>query len=47
MAFTNDMSAHTSYLFIVKDQFVPDRISQISPAQKMLRRLPFGVRRTG
>jgi len=34
MAFTNDTSAHTSYLFIFKDRFIPDRISQISPAQK-------------
>ena len=34
MAFTNDTSAHTSYLFIFKERFLPDRISQISPAQK-------------
>jgi len=31
--FTHDASAHTSYLFIVKDRFLTDRISQISPAQ--------------
>jgi len=31
--FTHDDSAHTSYLFIVKDRFLTDRISQISPAQ--------------
>jgi len=32
--FTHDASAHTSYLFIVKDRFLTDRISQISPAQR-------------
>jgi len=31
--FTHDASAHTSYLFIFKDRFLTDRISQISPAQ--------------
>jgi len=33
MACTHDVSAHTSYLFIVKDRLLTDRISLISPAQ--------------
>jgi len=34
MACTHDMSAHTSYLFFVKDRRFTDRISLVSPAQK-------------
>jgi hypothetical protein len=31
--FTHDASAHTSYLFIVKDRLINDGISLINPAQ--------------
>jgi len=36
MACTHDVSAHTSYLFIVKDRCNTDCISLISSAQKNL-----------
>jgi hypothetical protein len=36
MACTHDMSAHTSYLFIVKDRSLTDCISLISSTQKKL-----------
>ena len=36
MACTHDMSAHTSYLLIVKDRWFTDCISPVSPAQENL-----------